>query len=144
MCKHVAAVLYGVGTRFDSDPALFFTLRQVESCDLVTAAASATGLAVAEPEPALVEEDLGSLFGIALDGATAVPTAVEPEDDGFAEVFGPDLETSPSLLLGFGVPRSTYQKWLQTGVLERTSRRGLYRTTDRTLAEFRAVQAKQR
>lgn len=27
MCKHVAAVLYGVGARLDEDPTLFFTLR---------------------------------------------------------------------------------------------------------------------
>lgn len=30
MCKHVAAALYGVGTRLDSDPLLFFTLREID------------------------------------------------------------------------------------------------------------------
>lgn len=30
MCKHVAASLYGVGTRFDRDPLLFFTLRGID------------------------------------------------------------------------------------------------------------------
>lgn len=30
MCKHVAAVLYGIGARFDEDPLLFFTLRGVD------------------------------------------------------------------------------------------------------------------
>jgi len=30
MCKHVAAVLYGVGARLDDDPLLFFTLRNIE------------------------------------------------------------------------------------------------------------------
>ncbi len=30
MCKHVAATLYGVGTRFDRDPLLFFTLRKID------------------------------------------------------------------------------------------------------------------
>lgn len=30
MCKHVTAVLYGIGARFDSDPALFFTLRDID------------------------------------------------------------------------------------------------------------------
>ncbi|MBQ5450222.1 MAG: SWIM zinc finger family protein, partial [Treponema sp.] len=29
MCKHVAAVLYGIGSRFDKDPLLFFKLRGV-------------------------------------------------------------------------------------------------------------------
>lgn len=30
MCKHVAAVLYGVGARLDEDPLLFFELRGIE------------------------------------------------------------------------------------------------------------------
>jgi uncharacterized Zn finger protein len=35
MCKHVAAVLYGVGARLDQDPTLFFKLRSVEFDDLI-------------------------------------------------------------------------------------------------------------
>jgi uncharacterized Zn finger protein len=38
MCKHVAAVLYGVGARLDQEPELLFTLRQVKASDLVTQA----------------------------------------------------------------------------------------------------------
>jgi len=38
MCKHVAAALYGVGTRLDDDPMLFFKLRGVDSKDLVAQA----------------------------------------------------------------------------------------------------------
>lgn len=30
MCKHVTAVLYGIGARFDEDPSLFFTLRNID------------------------------------------------------------------------------------------------------------------
>jgi uncharacterized Zn finger protein len=30
MCKHVAAALYGVGARLDSDPLLLFTLRGID------------------------------------------------------------------------------------------------------------------
>lgn len=30
MCKHVAAVLYGIGARFDRDPLLFFQLRGID------------------------------------------------------------------------------------------------------------------
>ena len=33
MCKHVAAVLYGVGARLDASPELFFTLRGVNMDD---------------------------------------------------------------------------------------------------------------
>lgn len=35
MCKHVAAVLYGVATRLDQDPLLFFTLRGRQGQELI-------------------------------------------------------------------------------------------------------------
>ena len=35
MCKHVAAVLYGVGARLDDQPELLFTLRDVDHLELV-------------------------------------------------------------------------------------------------------------
>ncbi|MDR3354667.1 MAG: SWIM zinc finger family protein [Synergistaceae bacterium] len=35
MCKHIAAVLYGTGTRLDQDPLLFFTLRGIDCSDLL-------------------------------------------------------------------------------------------------------------
>ena len=35
MCKHVAAALYGIGVRFDSDPTLFFVLRDIDFADLL-------------------------------------------------------------------------------------------------------------
>jgi len=35
MCKHIAAVLYGIGARFDEDPTLFFQLRDIEFTELL-------------------------------------------------------------------------------------------------------------
>lgn len=35
MCKHVAATLYGVGSRLDQDPSLLFKLRKVNMKDLI-------------------------------------------------------------------------------------------------------------
>src|SRR5208282_3903355 len=35
MCKHVAAVLYGVGARLDAQPELLFRLRAVDEAELV-------------------------------------------------------------------------------------------------------------
>lgn len=35
MCKHVAAVLYGVGARLDENPLLFFELRDIDSRELI-------------------------------------------------------------------------------------------------------------
>lgn len=80
MCKHVAAVLYGVGARLDSQPELLFTLRQVEAADLLSKAG--TGVATtpaAASHRALAEDDLGALFGLDLEGdGAAVPAAKAP------------------------------------------------------------------
>ena len=35
MCKHIAAVMYGVGARLDEKPELFFKLRQVDHLELI-------------------------------------------------------------------------------------------------------------
>lgn len=35
MCKHVAAVLYGIGARFDLNPMLFFELRDIDGQELI-------------------------------------------------------------------------------------------------------------
>lgn len=75
MCKHVAATLYGIGARLDTDPSLFFTLRGVKSDDLVAAAVKETTgglLAKAKQQSAKViaDADLSALFGIDLDLAT--------------------------------------------------------------------------
>lgn len=72
MCKHVAAVLYGIGARFDEDPALFFTLRGVEMSELVAEAVSDKAnelLGKTEEKSARVIEDtdLSALFGIDMD-----------------------------------------------------------------------------
>lgn len=37
MCKHVAAALYGVGARLDTDPVLFFTLRGIDISSFIDA-----------------------------------------------------------------------------------------------------------
>jgi uncharacterized Zn finger protein len=73
LCKHLAAVLYGVGSRLDHQPELLFTLRQVAATDLLAHAGK--GLA-AEPAGArtLAGDDLGALFGLELDpGEAAAP-----------------------------------------------------------------------
>jgi uncharacterized Zn finger protein len=80
MCKHVAAVLYGVGARLDQNPELLFTLRSVNHEELITRAAAATDLAAKTPAagPELAESEIGAVFGIELDtqsGATAPATA---------------------------------------------------------------------
>jgi len=81
LCKHVAAVLYGVGARLDHTPELLFTLRNVDQFDLISEAATADNLdrALTGTSPAGIEAgDLGELFGIELETAGAVATAGDP------------------------------------------------------------------
>jgi uncharacterized Zn finger protein len=89
MCKHVAAVLYGVGARLDDQPELLFVLRSVNHEDLISQAAAATDLTAkaAAGRPALSEAEMGAVFGIELDtqraapapeGKAALPAEVKP------------------------------------------------------------------
>lgn len=50
MCKHVAAVFYGIGARLDAEPELLFTLRRVDAKQLVARAGA--GLPLARKGPA--------------------------------------------------------------------------------------------
>ena len=76
MCKHVAAVLYGVGSRLDAQPELFFLLRGVEVTDLAARGAAADFGAPAAGD--LVAGDLGALFGIELEGSTSTTPIATP------------------------------------------------------------------
>lgn len=75
MCKHVAAVMYGVGVRLDAVPALLFALRGVDPSALVSVGARGI-VGERGGDAALIDEgDLGSIFGIELaeDVAIAAP-----------------------------------------------------------------------
>ena len=85
MCKHVAAVLYGIGARLDHQPELLFTLRKVDQHDLIAKAAS--GLSTKRQRPAgarvLASDDLSEMFGIEIAPATPVkPKAPAPARHG--------------------------------------------------------------
>jgi len=74
MCKHVAAVLYGVGARLDHSPELLFTLRDVDHLELVGEAVSAQNLNESlrgDTTTSIAASDLGAMFGIELETAEA-------------------------------------------------------------------------
>ena len=79
MCKHVAAVLYGVGARLDEKPELFFTLRGVDVQDLITSASAAatSPLAGAPTDTAIADADLSAIFGVEVETPSAA-TAPQP------------------------------------------------------------------
>jgi uncharacterized Zn finger protein len=73
MCKHVAAVLYGVGARLDQQPELLFRLNQVDENDLIAKAGDSLPLANKRPAAAKVlggGENLSELFGLDLQQRT--------------------------------------------------------------------------
>jgi uncharacterized Zn finger protein len=73
MCKHVAAVLYGVGARLDAAPELFFTLRGVELAELFSAASAQATAPIAETldlATGLDDSALSELFGVEIDAGT--------------------------------------------------------------------------
>jgi uncharacterized Zn finger protein len=75
LCKHLAAVLYGIGARLDTQPELLFKLRGVDHNELISAVDPATAL-----------------------GSSAKPTGRRRTLDSAAlgDVFGIELETEPT------------------------------------------------
>jgi uncharacterized Zn finger protein len=68
MCKHVAAVLYGVGARLDRVPELLFTLRGVDPADMVEAVLGQSPPAgKGRSGRVLDSRELSSVFGIDID-----------------------------------------------------------------------------
>lgn len=69
MCKHVAAVLYGIGARLDSNPMLFFELRDIDSKELVRKSVeqkleSMLKNAGKKSKREIAEKDIADIFGI--------------------------------------------------------------------------------
>jgi uncharacterized Zn finger protein len=77
MCKHVAAVMYGVGARLDHQPELLFVLRNTDHGDLIAQAADFEVTRQGSGRKTIADDALGSLFGIELDPSpkTRPPTA---------------------------------------------------------------------
>jgi uncharacterized Zn finger protein len=85
MCKHVAAVLYGIGARLDQQPELLFRLHEVDEKELIAGAGTALPLARKAPaaKKVIAGEDLSVLFGLDI-----------------AEGIGPDAPTKPKSTKG--------------------------------------------
>ncbi len=69
MCKHVASVLYGIGSRLDDNPEMFFSLRDVNIEDLISKAIQGKTKAMlskadAKSRRILEDGDIAALFGV--------------------------------------------------------------------------------
>lgn len=70
MCKHVAAVMYGIGNRLDSSPEMLFELRGVDHLELIEQAIPAAPIGTRTGTPAISNDDLSDIFGIELSDET--------------------------------------------------------------------------
>jgi uncharacterized Zn finger protein len=77
MCKHVAAVLYGVGSRLDENPEALFNLRQTNHMDLIDNMQLSTMPVGSDDNQ--VDGDLSALFGI--EFAQESPISATPAVD---------------------------------------------------------------
>jgi len=92
MCKHVAAVLYGIGARLDRQPELLFKLHQVDEKELLAKAGKGIPLTRKSPaaEKMLANENLSEIFELEM-AATA-----EPSRDGKGEGFEKESPVQPA------------------------------------------------
>lgn len=77
MCKHVSAVLYGVGVLLDTKPELLFTLRGVDQAELLSSARETTIVDLGS-DSELADADLSALFGIDLGTEQSPIIETEP------------------------------------------------------------------
>jgi len=146
MCKHVAASLYGVGTRLDDQPELLFRLRHVDAGELIAKAIDAPVMATPLAAGSLAGADLSALFGIELADPTAAPAALAalaiPATRKPRQTAPPAAKPAATParartitaaeLLARGIPRHMVQAWLGNGVLRPGKQRGIYMTTRQT------------
>ena len=76
MCKHVAAVLYAIGARFDQQPELLFRLHQVNEQELIAKVGTELPLGSKGSAQAklLADENLSAIFGLDMAQSTGAPT----------------------------------------------------------------------
>lgn len=85
MCKHVAAILYGVGNRLDYSPDLLFLLRGVSAEELLP---SEISIPNTDKISTSLDSNLEDIFGIEIDNndtpsITVSPDTIEVKDEAF-------------------------------------------------------------
>jgi uncharacterized Zn finger protein len=125
LCKHLAAVLYGVGARLDTAPELLFTLRGVDHAELIQSdMAALSGTGERSSRQTLPPSALSEVFGIEIDDedlpadpsapAQAIPDARITRDAEVTRDAGTTRE------VGFGPARRaakrTAQKQVEAGI----------------------------
>jgi uncharacterized Zn finger protein len=146
MCKHIAAVLYGVGARLDESPELLFRLRAVDETELLSDLGSALPDTRTKRDTAqtLVGDDLAALFGLDMEESKAPA----PSRSAAATSAGPRKKTRKSVVENLAVaaaPAVEAKANAVTPAQEKKagSERG-HRPTAKTSTKARSAQAAQK
>jgi uncharacterized Zn finger protein len=126
MCKHVAAVMYGVGARLDANPELLFLLRAVDHEELIEMDIASAGVTASRSGKRIADSDLADLFGIDIVENQSIEPAKQANlraEQSFTGKVVRELRTGLklssaefALLIGVSVP--TVERWERTrGVL---------------------------
>ena len=121
MCKHVAAVLYGVGARLDEKPELLFLLRGVDHEELIEAEVSiaAVGAGSNDRRRHIAEDALGDVFGIELSQDITLATT-NPSPRG--KKAAPKAKKTPKVAVKRSMKRKVKVGGKTTPGAKRTSR----------------------
>jgi uncharacterized Zn finger protein len=97
MCKHVSAVLYGVGARLDEKPQLLFVLRGVDENELIANAGQDLPLSKATPGAAKVlnDTDVAALFGLEMADTAGSDGTTAPKRPKVSKTASSDAPTAP-------------------------------------------------
>ncbi len=71
MCKHIAAVLYGIGAAIDTQPEWLFSLRHVDHLQLIASSVTNEILKTPQSRNAIEESALSSIFDIEMETPAA-------------------------------------------------------------------------
>ncbi|MDR1296720.1 MAG: hypothetical protein LBO05_04960 [Deltaproteobacteria bacterium] len=78
MCKHIAAIIYGVASRLDSEPELLFLLRRVDPNELLLGSVEDLAGPAGSGDDSLEGSDLGAIFGVELADPGPAPAPAPP------------------------------------------------------------------
>ncbi|MBV8233472.1 MAG: SWIM zinc finger family protein [Planctomycetaceae bacterium] len=92
MCKHLAAVMYGIGNRLDSSPELLFELRGVDHQELIEQAIPAAPTRAKHGAPTIESAELGAIFDIEINDSPAA----EPPNSKTTTKKAPKVKKAPA------------------------------------------------
>ena len=92
VCKHIAAVMYGIGARLDEKPELLFVLRKVDHLELIAGAVDGAPVAKvgkSRGKKTIATSDLADVFGIEMTGEETSQRCLAGNRQGAGEASRP-------------------------------------------------------